>query len=180
MNSPRLLSKPSVCQCASALTFHQLWSNRRLRTPQKWTHCSTWLGCVGSPWNRTTLIWKSGPQRTGEISHVYRTPAVTRWRMSLRFWNIFCFLKVIVRKCIPKFARKVIVIPGLHMQKYFLKCFGNRGKESPLWYSGETEARICIQFGDLIMRKRRDILQEVQRKSTGIIKEPQYLLWRKY
>jgi hypothetical protein len=49
-------------------------------------------------------------------------------------------------------------------------------KESPLRDSGETEARIYIQFGDLIMRKRRDILQEVQRKSTGIIKEPQYLL----
>lgn len=106
-------------QCASVLTFHQLWSNRRLRTPQKWTYCSIWLGCVGSPWNWTTLIWKSVPQRTREISHVYRTPAVTRWRMSLRFWNIFCFLRVIVRRCIPKFARKVIVIPGLHMQKYF-------------------------------------------------------------
>lgn len=90
--------------------------------------------------------------------------------------HFFYFLKVIVRRCIPKFDRKVIVIPGLHMQKHLKQCFGNRGKESPLWDSGETEARICIQFGDLIMRNRRDILQEVQRKSTGIIKEPQYLL----
>lgn len=158
MNSPRLFCKPSVCQCTSFLTFHQLWSTQRLGTPQKWTHCYTWLGCVGSPWNRMTLIWKSGPQRTREISPVYQTPVVTRWRMSLCLWTIFFFLKVIVSRIILKFDKEVIVIPGLYMQKHFFKekkCFGTEERVPSKRFRRDWSKNIHPVWGSHYEKKER-------------------------
>lgn len=39
----------------------------------------------------------------------------------------------------------------------------NRRKESPFCESGETEAGICIQFGDLIIRKRETSCRKFRR-----------------
>lgn len=41
-------------------------------------------------------------------------------------------------------------------------CYGTE-EESPLCDSGETEAGICIQFGDLIIRKRETDCRKFRR-----------------